>query len=134
MIIAYIVIRCFLRLVGEMPTGKYTLLSLSRATTLLQILKNGSHAGPRGGVRISFDALGGAYLREADLVGLIKSGYLGTHRKESEALTALIAEVARGNRALVLAWQRRVELEAKNASGFPSEDDTDRIPDDDLPF
>jgi hypothetical protein len=101
---------------------------------LLQILKDRSHDGPRGGVRITFDALGGAYLREADLVGLIKSGYLGTHRNESEALKALIVEVARGNRALVLAWQRRLELEPENASGFPSEDDTDRIPDEDLPF
>jgi hypothetical protein len=102
---------------------------------LKQLLDDPIHTGPRGGVRISFDALGGAYLRDSDLGGLIKSGYVGTHRNESEALHALISEVARGNRALVLAWQRQIEWE--EGDGEPDLVDTvsdDRPFDDRLPF
>ena len=39
------------------------------------------------------------------MIGLIRSGYVGTHRVQTDALSVLIDEVARGNRALVLAWQ-----------------------------
>lgn len=65
--------------------------------------------GPKGGVRVSFEGLEGTYLREADMLGLIRSGYVGTHRAQTEALAAIIAEVAKGNRAVVLAWQQRVQ-------------------------
>jgi hypothetical protein len=101
---------------------------------LEQLFDNPLHSGPRGGVRISFDALGGAYLRDADLGGLIKSGYVGTHRNESEALQALISEVARGNRALVLAWQRRIEWEGDGESDLVDTKSDDQPFDDRLPF
>lgn len=73
-----------------------------------QVLGSGAGTGPRGGVRVSYDALDGTYLRETDMVSLIRSGYVGTHRVESDALAALIEDVARGNRGLVLAWQKRI--------------------------
>jgi hypothetical protein len=42
-------------------------------------------------------------------VRLMRPGYIGTHRIESDALHPIISEVAKGNRALVLACQKRVE-------------------------
>lgn len=65
--------------------------------------------GPKGGVRMSYDALDGTYLREADIIGLIRSGYVGTHRAETTALKTIIEAVAKGNKAVVLAWQRKVQ-------------------------
>lgn len=63
--------------------------------------------GPRGGVRMSYDALAGTYLREADMTSLIRSGYVGTHGAETDALGIMIDAVARGNKAVVLAWQKK---------------------------
>jgi len=74
-----------------------------------KILKSSGGKGPKKGIRISYDALDGAYLRESDLIGLIRSGYIGTHRVESDALNPIIEQVAHGNRALVLAWQKRFQ-------------------------
>ena len=45
------------------------------------------------------------YLRESDLLDLIQSGYVGTHGRETEAITPLIQAVAKGNRGVVIAWQ-----------------------------
>lgn len=101
---------------------------------LKQLLDNPMHKGPRGGVRLSFDALRGAYLRDSDLAGLIKSGYVGTHRNESEALQAVILEVARGNRALVVAWQRLIEWEGYDESDSMDTIDWDEPFDARLPF
>jgi hypothetical protein len=74
---------------------------------LNQILTSPEAKGSRGGIRLSYDALDGTYLRDADMISLIRSGYVGTHRAETEALTTIISEVAKGNRALVLAWQTK---------------------------
>jgi hypothetical protein len=76
---------------------------------LNQILAAPETKGPKGGIRLSYEALDGTYLREADMLGLIRSGYVGTHRAETEALATIIAEVAKGNRAVVLAWQQKVQ-------------------------
>ena len=101
---------------------------------LTHLLNDPFFIGPRGGIRISFAALGGLYLRETDLIGLIRSGYIGTHRNESDALQALITEVARGNRALVLAWQRRIEWEQGEAEDLAAEIDSDIHSEPDIPF
>ena len=76
---------------------------------LNKILAAPNTKGPKGGVRVSYDALDGTYLREADMLGLIRSGYVGTHRAETVTLATIIGEVAKGNRAVVLAWQRRLQ-------------------------
>ena len=78
---------------------------------LNQILTAPKNKGPKGGVRLSYQALEGTYLRDADLLSLIRSGYVGTHGAETEALTAIINEAAKGNKAVVLAWQQRVQEE-----------------------
>jgi hypothetical protein len=74
---------------------------------LNHILASSASKGPRGGVRMSYDALAGTYLREADMVGLIRSGYVGTHEVETTSLATIIEAVARGNKAVVLAWQQK---------------------------
>ncbi|MBI5407611.1 MAG: hypothetical protein HZA18_07955 [Nitrospirae bacterium] len=76
---------------------------------LNQILKSPKVKGPKGGIRISYDTLDGTYLREADIVSLIRSGYIGTHRIESAALKTIISEASKGNKAIVLAWQRKIQ-------------------------
>ena len=76
---------------------------------LNQILSDPESRGARGGLRISYESLGGTYLRQADMLGLIRSGYIGTHKAATEALGYKIREVAMGNRALVLAWQQQIQ-------------------------
>ena len=62
---------------------------------LNQILANPESKGPRGGIRVSFNTLDGTYLREADVLGLIRSGYIGTHKAETQALATIIGEASR---------------------------------------
>lgn len=75
---------------------------------LNRILASPAGKGAKGGVRLSYEGLKGAYLREADLLGLIRSGYIGTHQVETDALKPIIESVSKGDRALVLAWQKTV--------------------------
>jgi hypothetical protein len=82
------------------------LVSLDHLNQILAVPKK---RGPRGGVRVSYEALDGTYLRDHDVLGLIRSGYVGTHRAETEALAAIIAAVAQGDRAVVFAWQQRTQ-------------------------
>lgn len=78
---------------------------------LEHVLDSPKSKGPKGGVRVSFDSLDGIYLRETDLLGLIRSGYIGTHRIETDALRPIIQAVSEGKRALVLAWQKKIKEE-----------------------
>ena len=80
---------------------------------LNQFLESPKSKGPKAGVRVSFDSLDGVYLRETDLLGLIRSGYIGTHQIETDALKPIIQAVSEGKRALVLAWQKRIEREGE---------------------
>ena len=76
---------------------------------LKQLLVAPESKGPKGGIRISYNALDGMYLREDSMIGLIRSGYIGTHRAETEALEVLIKEASEGNKAIVLAWQQEMQ-------------------------
>ncbi len=80
---------------------------------LNQILAAPEAKGPKGGVRLSYEALDGTYLREADILGLIRSGYIGTHKAETAALATIIQEAAKGNKAVVLAWQQKIQEAAQ---------------------
>lgn len=91
------------RIVDE--SHKSFLVSLDH---LIHILASPVAKGPKGGVRMSYDALDGTYLREADMIGLIRSGYIGTHGAETTALATIIDAVAKGDKAVVVAWQKRV--------------------------
>lgn len=79
-------------------------VSLEHLNQLLELPKA---KGPRGGIRLSYNVLEGVYLREADILSLIRSGYIGTHRTQTEFLRIIISAALEGNRALVLAWQGR---------------------------
>jgi hypothetical protein len=96
----------FVRRKGDGESHQSLVLSFDH---LNAVLNSPKCRGPKGGLRVSFDSLEGVYLRDADLVGLIRSGYIGTHRIESDALKPIIQAVSEGNRGLVLAWQRRVQ-------------------------
>lgn len=96
----------FVQRKGDGETHKSFVVSLEH---LKQFLDSPKSHGPKGGVRVSYDAFEGTYLRDTDLVGLIRSGYIGTHRVESEMLNPLISQVANGDRAIVLAWQSRTQ-------------------------
>jgi hypothetical protein len=95
----------FVERTGEKSSIKSYVLSLDH---LNKILLSPLAKGPRGGIRIDYPALEGSYLRETDFIGLIRSGYIGTHRIESEALIQIISEISKGNKELVLAWQTRI--------------------------
>ena len=75
---------------------------------LERILSSPVGRGPRGGVRVSFEALKGTYFRQSDLVPLVRSGYIGIFRSTTEALRVVIESVAQWNRAQAFAWQRKV--------------------------
>ncbi|OIP25254.1 hypothetical protein AUK22_08230 [bacterium CG2_30_54_10] len=87
-------------------THKSFLVSLDH---LNQILASPEAKGPRGGVRLSYKTLDGTYLREDDILGLIRSGYIGTYKAETAALATIIQEAAKGNKAVVLAWQQKIK-------------------------
>ncbi len=76
---------------------------------LMGMLARPEMRGINGGIRLSYNSLDGGYLRQADFVGLLRSGYIGTHREETEALAVIIDEAAKGNKALVLAWQQKID-------------------------
>jgi hypothetical protein len=61
--------------------------------------------GPKGAVRISYEALDGRYLRQEGFLELVRSGYIGAYAKTTGALTALINAVLKGDRAVVAAVQ-----------------------------
>ena len=61
--------------------------------------------GPRGGFRISFDGLGGRYLRQEAFLNLIRSGYIGSPSTTTDHLVALMRAAVEGNRAVVAAIQ-----------------------------
>ncbi len=100
----------FVKRTGDGETHASFVVSLDH---LKQYLDSPNSKGPKGGVRVSFRSLDGVYLRETDLLGLIRSGYIGTHRLETDALKHIIQAVSEGKRSLVLAWQTKVAQEGR---------------------
>lgn len=76
---------------------------------LQSLLKSDESKGKLGGLRISFNDLDGLYLRESDLIGLLRSGYIGTHRAQLNAIAPFIEQAANGNRAAVIAWHKSLK-------------------------
>jgi hypothetical protein len=92
----------------QRPGAPDTSLVLSLAH-VRHLLDAHVHRGPRNGVRFSYEALEGQYLRATDFIGLVRSGYIGTHRIESRWLKELLREVSTGKRGLVLGVHSRVQ-------------------------
>lgn len=76
---------------------------------LKKILADPVAKGPKGGIRLSYNTLNGTYLRKADMINLIRSGYVGTHRSETKVLKIIIETVAKGDKAIVFAWQKKLK-------------------------
>jgi hypothetical protein len=68
-----------------------------------QLLADGQLKGPRGGLRISFQALDGHYLQGEAFVELVRSGYIGSRGAITAHLQALIEAALVGGRAVVAA-------------------------------
>lgn len=98
----------FFKFVKRTLLGKKPASFLVSLDHLKQFLDSPEARGPRGGVRVSYDALDGTYLRQNDMISLISSGYVGTHRTQTQALATIIDAVSKGDRGLVLAWQQRL--------------------------
>lgn len=65
--------------------------------------------GPRGGVRISFNDLGGRYLRQGAFLDLIRSGYIGAQAETTTNLKELMQAVLRGDKTVVAAVQAKMD-------------------------
>lgn len=71
-----------------------------------QLRADRAFRGPRKGLRVSYRALSGRYLRQTPFLDLIKCGYIGAHAKTTKHLRALIEAILDGNKAVVAAIQQ----------------------------
>jgi hypothetical protein len=71
-------------------------------------IKANPSLGRRGGLRISYEALDGQYMREAGLVDLVKAGYIGCHCDTTAAFETLIDELLQQGSAAVAAIQSKI--------------------------
>lgn len=62
--------------------------------------------GPRSGVRLSYRALNGRYLRQTPFLDLLKSGYIGAHASDTKHIRVLVHAILAGNRAVITAIQQ----------------------------
>jgi hypothetical protein len=69
--------------------------------------KSRTFEGSRGGIRLSYDALRGNYLRPAPFMNLLCSGYIGSYAKTTASLKTLIDEILADNKAVIAAIQQR---------------------------
>lgn len=79
------------------------LLSLEH---LEHMMASGGLTGPKGGLRISYKALAGQYLRGETFVDVIRSGYVGSHSATTAHFEELIKATLDGGRAVVAAIER----------------------------
>lgn len=70
-----------------------------------QFLDSPSAVGPGGGVRVDYDALNGHYLRQTAFVELVRSGYIGTYPRDTDALMAFVELTLQHGKSVVAAIQ-----------------------------
>ena len=61
--------------------------------------------GPQGAFRITYDTLGGRYLRQQSFLELLRSGYIGAHAKTTADLETLMKAILNDQKAVVGALQ-----------------------------
>jgi hypothetical protein len=81
-----------------------------------QLLADGQLRGPRGGLRISFQALDGHYLQGEAFVELVRSGYIGSRGATTMHLQTLIEAALDGGRAVVAAIETPREPSSEAAA------------------
>ena len=69
--------------------------------------QNPDSRGPRGGFRVSYDALSRSYLRQDAFLGLIRAGYIGAYARVASAFTTLIDAILQDGKAVVAAIQAK---------------------------
>lgn len=74
-----------------------------------RLLTDPACKGPRNAVRISYEALGGRYMRQGAFLDLIQSGYIGAHAATTDYLSTLVQAVLDGNRAVIAAVQSSLD-------------------------
>jgi hypothetical protein len=65
--------------------------------------------GPRNGLRVTYEALAGRYLRQNAFLDLVRSGYIGAHAATTVHLKSLVEAVLCNDKAVVAAIQQRTE-------------------------
>ena len=79
-----------------------------------QLCAMDEHKGPRGAFRVSYDALGGHYLREQPFLELVRDGYLGSYPSTMAKIKAMIAKLLAEGRPAVVAIRRQLERPQEN--------------------
>lgn len=82
-----------------------------------KLLRDPASKGARGAVRVSYESLGGRYLRQSAFVDLIQSGYIGANAETTDYLDTLVQAVLDGNRAVVMAVQSSINGHARDENG-----------------
>ena len=72
-----------------------------------QLEKDPASKGARGGFRVSYDTLGGRYLRQESFLGLVRSGYIGAYSKRASAFTRIIEAILEDGKGMVAAFQAK---------------------------
>jgi hypothetical protein len=72
--------------------------------------------GARGGIRLSFETLGGHYLRQRAFLDLVRTGYIGSPAETSAHLAALVDAIVRADKSIVLAIQEGLASDGGESS------------------
>lgn len=75
---------------------------------LLKILNSNKTLGKNGGRIMDFESLNGLYLRHGEMVGLLRSGYIGTYPVEHEKMSDFISRATKREKGIVLAWRNEI--------------------------
>jgi len=76
-----------------------------------RLLADPAYKGPRKAIRISYESLGGRYMRQGTFLDLIQSGYIGAHVATTVQLSILVQAVLDGNRSVVAAIQTSLDTD-----------------------
>lgn len=74
-----------------------------------QLRRSKAHKGPKGAFRVSYNSLGGHYLREQPFVELIRDGYIGSYPSTTANIKAMIRKLIKEGRPAVIALRRHLQ-------------------------
>jgi hypothetical protein len=73
-------------------------------------IKSDNARGPRGGSRISYEALNGRYMRERAFLSLIRDGYIGAYAEATDSIMTLVNAILKRGHAVVAAIHSATDL------------------------
>jgi hypothetical protein len=74
------------------------------------LVSSSAALGPKGGLRISYDALKGSYLRQTAFLELVRSGYIGSYAQGTEHIRRIVESILAGNRAVIAAFHSKLQV------------------------